>query len=173
MYLFYSLQNPNNPIIIPSNKPDEVSKTHFSRSKETIFFVHGSGGNSSGPLVQTVTRVITKAKMDVNIIGVDWRKFQLRNKETNIYNCSKLFGKIVGDFLKEMAKKFGLDYSKLVMVGHSIAGTFCNDIGYNINGQAKSIVGLETCSFKNTAKFVEVSVSHEVSRKSKTETLVS
>lgn len=160
VYLFYSLQNPEKPIIIPSNRPDDVGKTHFSKSKETIFFVHGSGGNSSGPLVQKVRAAIVKAKMDINIIGVDWRAFQLRNNKTNIYNCSKLFGQVVGNFLKEMTRKFGLDYSKLVIVGHSIAGTFCNDIGYNINSQAKAIVGLETCSYKNTAKFVEVNSSY-------------
>lgn len=118
--------------------------------------VHGSGGNSSGPLVQTIRSTVVKANIDVNIIGVEWRRFQLRNINTNIYNCAKLFGAVVGKFVKTMAKDYGLEYANLSMVGHSIAGTFCNEVGSEVNGQIQSIVGLETCSYKDRAKFVEV-----------------
>lgn len=133
-----------------------MKKTHFNKSKQTIFFVHGSGGNSSGPLVQTTRAAIVKAKIDMNIIGVDWRAFQLRNNHTNIYNCAKLFGKVAAGFLSNMNKSFGLNYSNLIIVGHSIAGTFTSQIGYNLKGQVKHMVGLETCSGKKAAKFVEV-----------------
>lgn len=136
-----------------------MKKTHFSKSKQTIFFVHGSGGNSSGPLVQTTRAAIVKAKIDMNIIGVDWRHFQLRNNQTNIYNCAKLFGKVVSSFLETMAKNDGLDYSNLIVVGHSIAGTFTSQIGYNLKGQIKNMIGLETCSGQKAAKFVEVCIS--------------
>lgn len=154
-YFFYSLQNPENATIIISNRPDLVKTTHFSKSKDTILLVHGSG--TSDPLFNKVRDAIVKAKIDMNIIGVQWQGFQGRNREINVRNCSKMFGKVVGDFLKDMKKDDGLNFSTITIVGHSIAGGFCGDIGLNINSEARTIYGLETCSRKNTAKFVEVS----------------
>lgn len=153
-YLFYSLQNPKTPIIVPSNNFGVIKNTHFDKSKETIVLVHGSGGDSSGPLVQNVTATIVKAKIDVNVIGVEWQKFQTRNQD--VRNCAKLFGKIVGTLLEDMKKNHGLQYSNLVVVGHSIAGAFCGEIGAYLNNQIARIVGLETCCSSSMAKFVEV-----------------
>lgn len=156
VYLFYNLKNPSNPIIIPSNRPDEVSKTHFDKSKETILLLHGGGGNSSGPLVQKCRTALFNAKKDVNVIGIDWQPFQNRNKGINIYDCGKMFGANIGNFLKEMSKKFGLQFSRLSLVGHSIGGGVIGDIGVGIDGQARSIVSLEACTYKDRAKHVQV-----------------
>lgn len=153
-YLFYSLRNPERPISIASNRPDLVRNTHFNKARDTILLVHGSG--SGDALINKTRAAIVRAKIDVNIIGINWQPFQQRNRNINIYNCSKMFGKIVGDFLKDMQKSNGLNFGTLNIVGHSIAGAFTADIGLNINSQARSIFGLETCSYKNTAKFVEV-----------------
>lgn len=101
-YLFYSLKNPKTPIIVPSNNFAAIKNTHFDKSKETIVLVHGSGGNTSSPLVQNVTATIAKARMDVNVIAVEWQKFQLHN--TDVRNCAKLFGTIVGSLLEAMNK---------------------------------------------------------------------
>lgn len=118
--------------------------------------VHGSG--TWVPLITKVRNAIVKAKIDMNIIGVNWMGFQGRNKKVNVHNCSKLFGNLVGDFLKDMQKRHGLDFSTLTIVGHSIAGGFCGNIGLSIGSQARSIYGLEACSYKNTAKYVQVCI---------------
>lgn len=114
------------------------------------------GGGTPIPLIQKIRKAVVAARRDVNVIGINWYAFQIRNNKFDIHNCSKMFGKIIGDFLKSMEKNNGLSFDKLTIVGHSIGGGFSADIGYNINSQAKSIVGLETCSYKNAAKFVEV-----------------
>lgn len=155
-YLFYNIQNPENPIILPRNDASLVKRTHFNKAKDTFLLVHGSGGNSSGPLVQKIKSAVARAKMDVNLIGLDWLRFGNRNSKLGIYNCSKLLGRMVGDFLKEMAKEDGLQFSRLTMIAHSVAGAITADIGYNLNKQARSTIGLETCSYKDSAKFVEV-----------------
>lgn len=100
-----------------------------------------------------------KAKLDVNLIGVEWQRFQLRNNNTDIYNCTKLFGSIVGKLLKAMMKSFGLNLDNLVMVGHSIAGGFCAEVGSAVDSKAGAIIGLESCSYKDRAKFVQVCIS--------------
>lgn len=101
-----------------------------------------------------MTDAIAKAKIDVNVIGVEWQKFQLRN--TEVRNCAKLFGTIVGKLLEDMNKNQGLQYSNLVIVGHSIAGAFCGEVGTYLKNQVAKIVGLETCCSSSMAKFVEV-----------------
>lgn len=155
-YLFHNLQNPTTPIIVPSNNFATVRNTHFNKAKTTLLLVHGSGGNSSGPLVQKVRAAVVKAKLDINVIGVEWQQFQLRNSKIDVRNCAQLFGNIVGNFIKAMMKDFGLSLDNLVIVGHSIAGAFCAEIGSAIGNKTRAIVGLETCSRKDRAKFVEV-----------------
>lgn len=77
----------------------------------------------------------------------------------NIYDCGAMFGKNIGNFLKAMKSKFGLDFSRLSLVGHSIGGGVIGDIGVGIDGQARSIVSLEACTYKDRAKFVQVGTS--------------
>lgn len=156
IYQFYSLQNPqeSQSINITSNRPDLVKTTHFNKGKETILLVPGSG--TQIPLIQKVRQAVVDAKLDVNVIGVNWLGFQKTNRAIDVHNCSKWFGDIVGGFLKDMQKNNGLNFNNLIIVGHSIAGGFCGNIGLSIGSQAKAIYGLETCSYKNTAKFVQV-----------------
>lgn len=154
--MFYNIQNPTTPIIVPSNNFTTIKNTHFNKARETLVLIHGSGGDSSGPLVKNVTAAIAKAKIDVNVIGVEWRKYQLRNPD--VRNCSKLFAKVVGTMLEDLQKNHGLQYSNLVIVGHSIAGGFCGEISVYLKNQVAKIVGLETCCTKDRAKFVEVNI---------------
>lgn len=156
-YLFYSLKNPDKPDLIPSDKFDGIKNAHFDASKETIFLVHGGGGNTSGPLVLEVKAAMVKAKLDINVVAVDWRAFQNRNKAINVYTCADLFGILVAKFLTALAKDRGLKYSKTTMVGHSIAGRFMTNIGAQLKGELRAMIGLETCVMnKKDAKFVEV-----------------
>lgn len=157
--MFYSLKNPENPIIVPSDKTGEIKNTHFDASKETIFLVHGGGGNTSGPLVQKVKAAVAKVKLDVNVIGVDWLGFQNRNQKINVYTCADFFGILVAKFLTVLTKDHGLKLAKMTMVGHSIAGKFMTNIGSQLKGEIRSIVGLETCAIsRKDAKFVEVCI---------------
>lgn len=103
-----------------------------------------------------------KAKLDVNLIGVEWQRLQLRNSKIDIYNCTKLFGSVVGKLLEAMIKSFGLNLDNLVMVGHSIAGGFCAEVGTAVGNKAAAIIGLESCSYKDRAKFVQVCIANIV-----------
>lgn len=99
--------------------------------------------------------------MDVNIIGVDWLQFQLRQGQQNlsVYDCSKLFATVVGNFLNDMVESHGMNFSDVTMVGHSIASRFCRDITGNLKGRIKSFMGLESCVVSHDmADFVQVIV---------------
>lgn len=164
-YVFYNLKNPKVPILVPQKNPAAIKNTHFDKTKETIFLVHGSGGNNSGLLITATRDSIFGEQLDMNVIAVDWFQVQVHNRNlTNktkraIYDCAEGFGKNVGGFLNDMVKSNGLNPSKLTVVGHSIAGAFCRAIVPYVKGKIKAMVGLETAGIRPAdAEYTEVKI---------------
>lgn len=158
IYYFYSLKNPAAGIGVPQTNPAAIKHTYFDSSKETIILIHGGGGNSTGLLVTATRNAIVNAKIDMNIIGLDWYQVQLHNNYSQIYDCTTGFGQVVGSFLGTLIKSYGLKTSKLTIVGHSIAGAFCAAIIPHI-GKVKHMVGLETGHIGTEhANYVQVNI---------------
>lgn len=156
-YYFYNLQNAEIPVEVLSNDTKAIKNTHFDGSKETMILVHGGGDSAKGLLVKTVKNSILGAKIDMNVIGLDWSLIQKHNTGKNVYACAKRAGEIIADFLDVLVKDHGLKFSKLSFVGHSAAGPFCAAVGSTLKGELKTIVGLDTSGIrKEDAKFVEV-----------------
>lgn len=157
-YYFYSLQNPNTPIEVKSDKVDAMKNTHFDSAKDTIILIHGYGDSAQGLLVKTVKNDIVAAKRDLNIIGLDWSPIWKNNPSKDFFtkNAQKA-GKFIAEFLAVLAKEYRLKYSALTIVGHSAGGPISGAIGASLNGEVKNIVGLDTSGIKKSdAKFVEV-----------------
>lgn len=159
-YLFYNIQNPATPIIVPSNKFNTIKNTHFNKLKPTLFLVHGGGGNTSGPLTQQVRAYTVAKKIDINLIAVDWLGFQNTWTKRNIsdfYSCAPLFAKVVSGFIKELVSNHGLNYNDLAMAGHSIASRFCYETLRDLPKPIKHFMGLESCVvYQMNTKFTEV-----------------
>lgn len=123
-----------------------------------MFLVHGSGGDTTGPLTQKVRNATVNKNKDINLIAVDWQQFQLRKKNISVYDCAPLFGKIVGSFLNELANTHGMNYCDLSMVGHSIASKFCIQISKNLPHKLKNFFGIESSSTSGmNAEYTEAS----------------
>lgn len=163
VYHFYNLQNANTPVIVNSNNPDGLTKTHFNGSKESIFLVHGSGDKATGVLVQSVKDAIFGAKKDMNVVGIDWSALRKKNGADKIVGCGPTGGKFIVDFLSQLVKRYNMKYSMVSFVGHSLAGPFCSAVGSLLKGELKSIVGMD-CGIikKSDAKFVEVSIFYSI-----------
>lgn len=119
--------------------------------------VHGNWANSSGPLVEKVRNAVVENQLDVNLIAIDWMRYMNHNDGLHPYTCGVHFGNIVGGFLKEVSKWYGLDFGKLRLVGFSVGGGLIGPIGASLNGQAASLVSLQSCTYGTYAQFVEVS----------------
>lgn len=155
-YYFYNAQNPKNPIKVPSSNVGSAKNTHFNKAKQSMILIHG--GNSTGPLISTVRDTIfSKAKIDLNLIALDWAPLQQRN--VTFTACLPIFAKMVQNFLNIMQKDFGLKLKDLTIVGHSYAGKILGAIGPQMNGQIQNLVVLEGDSVaKTAAKYVEVNI---------------
>lgn len=105
---------------------------------------------------------MVNAQLDWNIIGLDWSAMQNHNPGKNIYDCAPRAGDVIAEFLNVLVTKFGLKYSKLIIVGHSAAGPFCSAVGTSLKGVVKGIVGLDTSGIKKAdANFVEVGATFQ------------
>lgn len=157
VYYFYSLQNPNYPIEVPSINTSAINNTYFNASQKSLILVHGGGGNSFGPLTKTTKDTLFNASIDINVIALDWSSILKRyNKQTYRY-CLTQFGKIVADFLNVMVDEYGLRYSDLTISGHSLAGRILGAIGLTLKGVVHSMVALDSDSIPpEAANFVQV-----------------
>lgn len=162
-YYFYSLQNPNNPVEVKSDKVDTMKNTHFESSKDTMILIHGYGDSAQGLLVKTVKNDILDAKRDINIVGLDWSPIWKNNPSKDFFTKNAhLAGKFIAEFLEVLVKNYGLKLSKLTIVGHSAGGPISGAIGASLNGEVKNIVGLDTRGINKTdAQFVEVGLVSE------------
>lgn len=155
-YYFYNTQNPKAPIKVPTSNPGAIKNTHFNKARKTILLVHGAGGNSSGALITTVRDTVFRAKMDLNIIALDWGPIVNGCTNYGFLPVLPQLGQMVASFLNSL-KSYGLNYGDLTIAGHSVAGKFLGKIGDATKGQVSQMVVLEADSVeKNHARFVQV-----------------
>lgn len=158
-YYFMNLQNAATPIKVLTDNSNAIKNTHFNGTKDTIFLVHGSGNNGLSALTQIIKNTTFGAKIDINIIAVDWNTIRKRvTQKADLEACGPIAGNLMADFINVLVNHYGLKLSKLTVVGHSLAGHFISGLAATLKDQIQNIVGVDTSSVKRTdAKFVEVS----------------
>ncbi|KAJ8943959.1 hypothetical protein NQ318_013540 [Aromia moschata] len=168
MIYFYSKYNPDKPVIFNARKVNEVTKTNFNPSKESLFIVHGWGNwyNSS---VNIVIKEAVLKKHDVNIFVVDWSSISQNELYSTIYKLLPKLGASVGKFIQGITKRCRHRLSKIKMVGYSLGAHIAGIAGKTTKGQIKCIIGLDPAGplftlddvkrrlNKGDAKYVEVS----------------
>lgn len=120
---------------------DEVDKSGFDRSKQTVFICHGWRNNYQS----SVNTLITSAALqtyDINVFVVDWSG--PANKD---YFSAKLavsdIGYFVGKFINNLMKKYAISVSQFTLVGHSLGAHVVGKAGATVNGLVDHIIGLD------------------------------
>jgi len=166
IYYYFSKSNPTNGVEIHSNNLDALKKTAYSSRKDTIFITHG-WKNSKESDVNSHIREYCLRDHDINVFVVDWSPIAGRTYGSAQGNV-KVVGEYVADFARDLSSKYGLNLSKLKLVGHSLGAHISGCIGAALDGQVDRIVGLDPAgplfTVKNTdnrldptdAKFVQI-----------------
>lgn len=157
-YYFYNPLQPNQPTTIKSNTIQDLKYIDFNAIKDTIILIHGWADSGQGGLVTAVRSALFEGDHDLNIIGVDWSTVW-KNSNIQQFRATRAgeTGKLIAEFLEDMAKIHQMDFSKVKIVCHSAGGPVTSAVGAALRGEIDSIVGLDTNNISpSDADFVQV-----------------
>ncbi|KAJ8951111.1 hypothetical protein NQ318_021555 [Aromia moschata] len=165
-YQFFSKSNTKTPVTIKSTEASPLKTTAFKITMDTVFIVHG-WRNDNESLVNYEIKEALLPKYDANVFVVDWSRLAKKNYVT-AKNAVTAVGGFVAKFLQTLQASYGLNFSRTMLVGHSLGAHVCGNAGAALGGLVKHIVGMDPAfplfSYSNTdnrldttdARFVEV-----------------
>ncbi|XP_075159004.1 phospholipase A1-like [Haematobia irritans] len=165
-FYLYTSDNPSTAEELFIGNEDSVKKSHFEKSRPTRIIIHGWGGSYTSTPNKPI-REAYLSKDNYNVISVDWNAYS----ELNYISARAkvpIVGEDVAEFIDFLNQKFGMSFSNLVVIGHSLGAHVAGYCGKNVKrGTLEAIVGLDPAyplySYENTetrlastdAKYVE------------------
>ncbi|KAJ8951116.1 hypothetical protein NQ318_021560 [Aromia moschata] len=140
-YYYYSTNSPNSPTTFSISSVSSISTTDFNPSKDTYFIIHGWTNNYASP-VNTQIRSALLPIYDANVFVVDWSPIAAKNY-LSAQGSVLGVGNLVAAFISELVQGYGLQLSRVTLVGHSLGAHVAGNAGAALNGQVGVIVGLD------------------------------
>lgn len=126
-------------LVLNISSIDEIKKSGYSSSKNTVFVIHGWHNSYHSSMCQVVKDAYLTVT-DVNIFVVDWNSiakqeyFQARNQVVQT-------GKVIAELIYSMVTNGLLHLNKTSIVGHSLGAHVAGTTGKALKGQVDHIVG--------------------------------
>lgn len=137
-----------------ASRPYFITDLTFIPINYFRIIIHGWGGSYTSTPNKPI-REAYLSKDNYNIINVDWNEY---SKLNYISARAKIpvVGEDIAEFIDFLNEKFGMSFSNLVVIGHSLGAHVAGYCGKNVKrGTLPAIVGLDPAyplySYENTA----------------------
>uniref|UniRef100_A0A1I8NWW3 Lipase domain-containing protein n=1 Tax=Stomoxys calcitrans TaxID=35570 RepID=A0A1I8NWW3_STOCA len=141
-FYLYTRDNANTAQELFINNEDSVKKSHFEKSRPTRIIIHGWGGSYTSTPNKPI-REAYLSKDNYNIISVDWNAYSKLNYVSARAKVP-VVGEDVAEFVDFLNAKFGMSFSNLVVIGHSLGAHVAGYCGKRVKrGTLAAIVGLD------------------------------
>lgn len=141
LYYFFNQNDTEVGIEITSTNVTALEDTEFSTDLDTIFLIHGWEGNKSSD-INTKVGPSLLANHSVNVFVVDWGAFAITNYISAQDSVTSV-GEYIAEFIQAVNNTFGLDLSRVALVGHSLGAHVSGNAGAALDGRVGLIVGLD------------------------------
>lgn len=141
LYYFFNQNDTEVGTEISSTNVTALEDTEFSTDLDTILLIHGWEGNKSSD-INTKVGPSLLTNHNVNVFVVDWGALAITNY-ISAQSSVVSVGEYVADFIQSLVDTYGLDLSKVALVGHSLGAHVSGNAGAALDGQVGLIVGLD------------------------------
>ncbi|CRK91001.1 CLUMA_CG004689, isoform A [Clunio marinus] len=141
-FLVFTRFNPTIGQVVDLTNMNTVINSNYDVNRPTRFIIHGQFGSDQSELNILVTAAYLRSS-DVNVIVVDWSVGADTINYVAARNRVRPVGAVVATFIDNLHAANLIDFSRIVIVSHSLGGHVGGFVGKNVRrGRINTIFGL-------------------------------